>query len=485
MKNPISALFAKDAPEGYVANRTLFAYSLALTGQNMTSVYVTSWLFYFMNNILHIDPYLVGIVTSVSRVWDSVNDPVMGALIDRHRFKSGEKLRPYLSFLPPFIGVLGILMFINFGFSPSIAIVYITVIYLLWDILFTVQETSMWGMIAMSSPHLEERARVTQWVSIGSGFGSTILTLFPMIKGDGEKAGLFGFSEQQMFLICAVVFTFGGEMMAMLAGKMKEQVRGEKPQENIFKAISDVRHNKNLIIVILARFMLSLSLTVPAIYFFESSVSYKVGSGTISGGTAMTFYTILNGIPGAFSMFFATKIAKKAGGMKKVLILAQSVSILMRVITFFVGYNTLPKMIAVIILMSIVTIPGSLVDIAQRSLTSDSIDEMEYKTGKRSEGVSFSILNFINKLGGAVALFINGAILKLLKYDSYTPKTEQNPTFMRWQWPLFILGPAVGAALYLIVISFLKDDLDKKKEIEMVLKERRERAGNQEIAVRG
>lgn|GEM_PF-5447401 len=97
MKNPIEFFFGKEAPEGSVPNRELLSLSGGLTGQNMTYGYVANWLFYFMEKILHIKPFTVGSINGIMRIWDSINDPIFGAVIDRHRFKSGEKLRPYHS----------------------------------------------------------------------------------------------------------------------------------------------------------------------------------------------------------------------------------------------------------------------------------------------------------------------------------------------------------------------------------------------------
>ena len=130
MKNPITFFFGKEAPEGQVPNRELLSLSAALTGQNMTYGYVANWLFYFMEKILHISPMTVGSINGIMRVWDSVNDPILGAVIDRHRFKSGEKLRPYHLLTPPVIGVVSALMFISFGFSVSATAVFITAMYL-------------------------------------------------------------------------------------------------------------------------------------------------------------------------------------------------------------------------------------------------------------------------------------------------------------------------------------------------------------------
>ncbi len=464
-------LFKKGAEDGYVENRRLLSYAVGLSGQNINYSFISSWLFYFCNNILRIDAKKVGYITSISRVWDSVNDPLIGALIDRRRCKSGEKLRPYLNKTPPIIAVLSAIMFFNFGFSPMVSLVFVFVIYLLWDIIYSVQDVALWGMVAVSSPHSEERSRVAQWVSIGAGAGSAIAGIFPLIKDILVNNNIL--SNASVFAGGGILFAAGGAVISMLAYNMYEQVQSESAKESIWEAIFVLRHNKTLILISLARFLGAIQLSVPWAYFFESQVSVSVGDTVIGGGTAQFAYGLLIGIPGALTIFAATKFAAKVGGMKKLLIFAQITRIAMRVIAYFVKFTSLPRMIIVILLIAISSIPEFMMDIAHRSLTSDSIDEVELKTGKRTEGISFSMQNFVTKIGSAVALLINGELLNALKYDQNIPMTKQNPTFMKWQWPMFIVGPAVGAILYLLVIVFVNDDHERRDNIEAQLKQRR------------
>jgi Na+/melibiose symporter-like transporter len=127
------------------------------------------------------------------------------------------------------------------------------------------------------------------------------------------------------------------------------------------------------------------------------------------------------------------------------------------------------------LLMGLQSIPANMVNIAHRSLMSDSIDYVEYTTGKRTEGITFSMQNFATKVGEAISLFISGKLLTAVGYNQNIGMTVQNAVFMQWQWPMFILGPVVGAILYLIVIVFVKDDKEQRKQIEQELKFRREK----------
>lgn len=458
---------------GYVPNRSLFAYSAGIAGQNMHYGLISGWLFYFCNTVLKISADAVGMITGVSRLWDSINDPLIGALIDRHVFKkTGEKLRPYLYLLPGIIGILSILMFKDWGFSGSINVVYILVCYLIWDVFYSMQDVALWGMLALSSPRSEERARVAQWTAIGVTAGGALAGLIPLAKDIAINN--FGVTDKGFFMACAVIFGLGGQLISMSAAKMEESVKDEKDKnESLFEAIFVLRHNKTLLCISTARILEYIKLSVPWAYFFESQVSYEAAGVKISGGTAQFVYGLLTGAPGTFAQFAATKIVDKVGGMKKVLLLAQISSIVLRIVSFFIGYNKIWKILIVVVLMGLQSIPASMVNIAHRALMSDSIDYVEYTTGKRTEGITFSMQNFATKVGEALSLFINGQLLTVVGYNHNAAMTAQSAKFMKWQWPMFILGPVVGAVLYLAVIVFLKDDDEQKKTVEQALKLRR------------
>lgn len=459
-----------------VDNKRLLAYSVGLAGQNMTYGFISNWLFYYLEYVRKIPAVTAGLITGISRVWDSVNDPVVGALVDKHRFKSGEKIRPILIYTPIIIGLLSAVMFAPLKLGTTALVTIICIAYLLWDLFYSFQDVALWGMVAVSSPVSEERSRVSQWVSIGAGAGSVIAGLFPTFRSVVEGAGV---KTITVFALFGVIFGLGGEIVSMSAHRMKEVVETPKSDESIFEAIFVLRHNKTLLLISLARFFKDVFNTVlPAVYFFESRQMYDLGFVKIGCGDIQVVYYFLTGAVGAVAMLFATKVAKKLGGMKRLLIVAQVCNIVSRVICYFIGFNTPVQILTSVVFMAIANVPVNSMDIAHRSLTSDSIDYVEYKTGKRTEGISFSMQNFISKISSAVVQIVNGFVLKLLRHN---PGTEENPIpnymqgelYNKWQWPIFMLAPVIGAVIYTAVISFVDDDAEKRQMIEAALHERR------------
>ena len=447
-----------------------------------------------MNTVLNIPAEKTGLITGVSTLWDAINDPLVGTLIDARKFKPGNKLRPLILYTSPIIGVLTALMFFDFHLSVTATIVLIMALYLVYDIIYSVQDVAMWGLLPLSSPNSQERARVSQWVSIGAGLGSAIGGLFPSIRS--ILVSKAGFSEQSAYFFGAVCFGFGGMILSMLAYRMREKVNYvQEKKVSVLDSLKSLRHNRTLIIICLARFLGGISFMLPWEYFFETEgVSYNFFGMSISGGTMQVIYGLIPGIPGALMMFFATRFAEKVGGMKRLLVLSEVLQIVCRVIAFTIGANNRflnpVCLVAIWFFIAIYNIPVSMKDIAHRSLLSDSIDEVELKTGERTEGIAFSMQNFISKLSAAVSKLIQGYVLKFLRFENIkgldgaalVRAQSKNSPFFKYRWHQFMLGPIVGSLLYLITILFLNDDREHMAEVERLLKERRKELEQAETA---
>ncbi len=493
-------LFTNEETDTKVSNRRLLSHAIGLTGQNMAYSFLGR-LFVYLNTVLGIPAEKTGIITGVSTLWDALNDPLVGSLMDHRRHKPGYKLRPFLLWTPPLIGIFITLMFLDLGLSEGQTIAYVMILYVLFDTLYSFQDTAIWGISSLSSPDSDERRRVIQWISIAAGAGGTIAGLFPVFKDmlvGGENPAM---TEKNAYLLFAVIFGFGGMLIAMLAYRMKEKVidttggqNEEKGIENIkamLRTIWNLRYNRTLIIICLARVAQSFSLTLAWEYFFQSEgIVYHVFGAEIGGDMAMTLYGYVMGIPGAILNFFAVPVINKLGSNKKLLVLAEGANIVTRLIAFFVGTNERYKHLGpILITMALIgssQILTNMKAIAERSLLTNAVDEMELKTGERTEGITFSMQNFVSKLTGAIPKFIQGTMLKYMGFQEKIKgsdgkylqgaalvRAQTSKTFLKYRWHQFILGPAIGAALYLIVILFLRDDPAHTAEVERQLQEKR------------
>ncbi len=481
-------LFSKEESDTKVANNRLFSYAVGLSGQNMTYNFIQGRLFVFLNTILGIPAEKTGMITGISTMWDAINDPLIGSIMDHRKYKPGYKMRPFLIWTAPIIGIISVLMFMDFGLTETQTILMVLILYILFDAFYSFQDIAIWGLSALSTPSAVERRRVAQWISIGAGAGGTIAGVYPMLKDMLTSSNII--SEKHTYLVFALIFGLGGMLISMLAYRMKEKVE-YVPEEktSILKSLWNLRHNKTLIIICIARIVQCLSLTLPWEYFFESDgLVYNFFGQEITGGTAQVIFGAIMGIPGAVTNFFTVPVIKKLGSSKKLLVLAEIANFSTRILAFAIGANERYRQLSFLLIA--LTVVGSsqiltnMKGIAERSLLTNAVDEMELKTGERTEGITFSMQNFVSKLTGAIPKFIQGYMLKFLGFNeklgtggSATIKAQTAPRFLKYRWHQFILGPAIGSALYLIAILFLdEDNADHVAEVERLIQEKREAA---------
>ena len=95
----------------YISKKEKRSFMTGLAGQNVVYCFIGASFFqYFLTDIAQFPAHLVAILLIAMKVWDGVNDPIVGSIVDRHRFKNGEKLRPLLKYTPVPVGVFTVLI---------------------------------------------------------------------------------------------------------------------------------------------------------------------------------------------------------------------------------------------------------------------------------------------------------------------------------------------------------------------------------------
>lgn len=494
MKNPLGFLFSRYEDETHISNREILSYAVGSTGQAITGGFVTSrvTLFYENQVLSEKNSHYAGKIMTLSIIWDAINDILVGNYVDRRPHKPYNKMTPYLNYIPPFIGGLSAAIFLA-GFKKDIFnLIFLVGTYFFWDLLYSFEEVGMWGKLALSSTHSHERARVTQWVAIGASLGGYIPKLFPPIWQALSGAGM---KDRYVFIIFAFLFGIGGQLMARRASKFHERIDApieSEKKENIFKSVAVLRHNPTLILIGLAQTIHETYPRIDRTYFYRSQFN---DNPKFKGGLAETLYDTLSSIPGAFSVFFANKLIDMFGGMKRYLLISQIAIIAARVIAYFVGiipgweYTTLRGFVIMCVIIGISSGFTSFMNIAHRSLLNDSIDEVELKTSLRTEGISTSTLSFFNKITNSITSLIkNFTLFNFLGFKKLTDDLDynvahQSAKFYKWQYPIFMLAPIIGEALYMVIIAFVNDDKEHKAEIERQLAERRARLAEETAAL--
>lgn len=457
-----------------VQNKELLDFAIGVYGQNNTYSLVSGWFEYFANMVLFIRPLHTGAIMWLARGWDAINNPLVGSIIDKRQSKTGDKLRPYIRYLSLPIGILSALLFVNFGFSSYGAkILYLVGIYLLWDTLYSFQDIAQWGMVARITNQPERREMAAYLGRIAGTMGGWLPGLISLVIGF-VMDGLIPLTLSQLFLIFGIAFGFGGMAISMRQLKCKERAPVLPPEGGLLAGLKLIRKNKIVIALTLGSVLNCLTLSMGQIYFFQYMITLNLGGKTINGATVLFAFGLLTGLPGMIAMFFTPYFGKKLGGMRNVLLLSTVTVVVCRVIMYFIGFEG-NSFYIMALLFAIMNIPSAMNGIASTALWGDSLDLVELETGQRNEGTVFAFQNFIAKISGSIAALMNGITLALLKFE---PEAMANgaplsETFIKYSWPIFALGPALGALMQFIPIFMLKFKNKDRDLISAALKEKR------------
>lgn len=462
----------------YVGVKETLIYGIANGGQCMSYTFLSSYLTYFFVNVFNIEPGAVATMIFVLGIWDTINDPLMGSFIDKTRTRYG-KLRPYLFLVPIPLAIATVMLFsgpVFFAGEPSNSIkkiVYMYVSYLIWEMLYTIGDVPFWGLSASNSPNPLDRSR-----SIGSArFISSILggipgiVIAPVI--DWVKSGSSSFTLPQAFAVLGLVVSIVGMGLFSLSGICcKERILQPMDDPQLLDGFKSLLHNKPLLMIVLANVLGCLG-GIGGI--FQNYLYIDVlGSASIG---------IVLGIPGTivgFASYILVPYMKKKFDNKQILVFSNIIRAILNVVCFFVGLAFLHN---AVVLSIIIALRGTLFALFNASdmiipteMIGDTVDYMEWKTGKRNEGMSFSVLTFIGKFTGSMSKSFGTAALALIGYQTAVngQVVVQTMETQRGIWAFFTIISGVLSLIGMLPYIFYKLDGKTMKKIRADLDERRE-----------
>lgn len=385
--------------KSYLTKKEVFSFAASGFGQNMIIGVVNSFMLYFYTDIFLIPTVMVMTLMFVARIWDALLTPIIGNFVDKTRTKWG-KLKPYLfvSILP--LAIITILLFSAPNFSVSGKLIYAYITYLLFGIIYTISDVPYWGLASAMTPNPKER---TWFISfsrtfhfIGNGLPVAIVPVVVWLMHDNLKKGYF-VSGVLIGIIGAGLFT-----LSVFGTKERCAVDQKKPtvKENLKYFLINKPLHKVFIANILG---FGQGLSVLASLYIAT---YLMGDANYN-----VIVVAATGVSGYFGMTLTPKLVKKFN-YKQLYLLCAAVGIFAFVILFFIGYNPY----SLIICLFISGFPLGIVGNINFAMIADSIDYVEWKTGKRTEGVSISMQSLMIKLISALQVTFVALILSVIAF---------------------------------------------------------------------
>ncbi len=411
-------------------------YLIGLMGQNMIYNIIGTGMAFYFQSVIFIPAMAISVIMGIARVWDAINDPMMGTIVDRTRTKWG-KCRPYLFFVPGIIMVTTILTFVNGQYSGSnsaatnaVIIGWAGISYILWGMTYTAGDIPIWGITALMTESEKDRSKLLGLARIVAGIGAGIvmLSIIPISQAVGAKLTDGGMTQakglQYGFIIVAVVLTLLGTITFQCAAYAKERVK--QPSDEAKGFVDNVKimwgckpFRRILISGVIKAPMQILGLVAMTL------LSYYFGDNGGDGQDYMLYMVLLGGpmFIGQFAaMAIVPKLCEKMEKRKvyNVTSIIGAIPFVLLFVVYLIDGTGLYKWHWIAVMAVLFAVAGAGVGasgVIQSIMIADCVDYDEYHTGYRPDGVFFSGQSFITKLGAGVSSFIQGIVFAAVGFS--------------------------------------------------------------------
>lgn len=397
-----------------LSGKEKFAYGIGAVGKDMVYMLTAAYILYYFEDVMGISAIFTGILLLVARVFDAMNDPVMGVIVAKTKTKFG-KFRPWILIGTLLNAVVLYLMFaIPDGLSGNGLLAYAALTYILWGVTYTMMDIPYWSMIPAFTADGKERESLSTLGRTCAGVGSAIVTVITVkaveiLGGGNEKEGFRLFA-----LVVAVLFALTAVLMSVC---IKEKSTVDMETTSVGEMFKALFRNDQAVAVVVAIVLINCSIYLTSnlvIYFFK----YDIG-----GADWQNSYTLFNTFGGAMqilSMMIIYPLLRKLFSTTQ---------------TFKVGLGSAVLGYAVLLGLActnmknvyLLLIPGFFIFAANGILTvlttvflANTVDYGQWKNGRRDESVIFSMQTFVVKLASGVSALLASVCLAVFHISDNT-----------------------------------------------------------------
>ena len=436
------------------------AYGMGDVGCNFSWMFVGNFLMIFYTDVFGIGMGAVATLMLVSRFWDAVNDPIIGALSDKTHSRWG-RYRPWLLFGAPLTALVLVLTFLAHPeWSQSGKIIYMAVTYCILVLGYTCVNIPYGTLCGAMTQNIDERAQLNTSRSVSAmvAIGIINIVTIPLI-------GFFGGGNpQQGYLLTAILY---GAIFAachiFCFAKTKEVVEVPRQQKLPLKVqIRSVLRNKPYLLALLGQILFGFILygrNADMLYYF----TYVEGSATL-----FSLYSLVIIVPaiigaGCFPMVF--KRTANKGWAASIFALGTGVTM---IALYFFSPNASPVAFYTFAALSQFFFSGF--NTAIYAIIPDCVEYGEWETGVRNDGFQYAFISLGNKIGMALGTSLLAVALGAAGYVS---NAEQNANVIAIMRHAFSTIPGILWIVTAVALLFYRLD---KNTYNRIVDELRQRA---------
>ena len=426
------------------------------TSNNIVYQFKSLYYLFFLTNVVGIPVLSAGTIFAIGTIWDAVNDPLLGYMSVNHKFKNGERCRPFaLWYSIPWAASV-VLLFSNFGFSQKIAVAVSLGVYILFEVFNTLVAIPYNSMGGLATNVDAERRSINVFRNFGACFGAGIgavaclplLKLFGALDGRGNldpQTGSRGFV--MVSLVMGALIIFGSFVHYFTT---RERVKPISPDEErlgvktVARMLFGCRSWVLNMCYIVCYGVINLLLMSCVAYY----ATYVLGS-TASATLVQAAYLLASIVTTAAVSFIDRRI-----GRKNIMILGVLVSILGKIWFLIDPFSYGAIMVNSITVGFAVAIAFVMFNTNRNNI----VDLIEWRKGRRLDALVSTADNLASKLATAGATQLVAVLLSVSGFNGGLP--VQPETAVRAI--IFLLGwaPVAVSLVMLVVVFFLEIEKD-------------------------
>lgn len=456
--------------------REKIGYGVGAIGLDLSYGLFYSYLSYYLSSVLGLKEAFLLVLTPLARIWDGINDPIMGTIVDSTRTKMG-KYRPWIVIGTASNAIVLSLLFTSFGMSGTKLYIYIGFMYVLWGMTNTMADIPYWSMVPSFTNDPKDRNLVATVARTFSGFGQGVITvLTPLVlpylssgmnkTQDGYSAS--GFSKWA--IICGILLvTFA--LICVLSTKERNVVYNS--EKFSFKQMFKVIGSNDQLIVFMIFAMIS-----NAGWYLTSGTAVYYFTDVLEQSKAQSLFSIIGAVGSVIGLLVIPVLGKKFSNRT-----IYQISLIMAIVGYVLMYIFGP-ILKITIMLDICYILASIgigsMFVAQTIFLADIVDYGEYKTGTRHESITFSMKGFLQKMAYTIqTIFLFGG-LGIMDYNSQIAKHAINgPTKTAIGIICFAVPPVLMLISLIIFSTKFKLHGEMKEKIHDFIAERRAESSEQ------
>ncbi len=432
------------------------------------------YLLFFYTDIFGLPAAAVGTMFLITRIWDTLFDPVVGVLSDRTRSRWG-KFRPYLLWFALPFGIIGTLMFITPEFNTTWKLVYAYLTYSLMMMVYSLINVPYASLLGVMSGDVKDRNILSSFRMVFAFIGSFIALILiePLVKFFSTATGNVqtGWTLGVMVIaILCVIFFLGCFLLT------RERIKPISTKNDSLKDdVKDLLRNNPWWILMgsgIAALIFNSIRDGVAVYYFKyyvqefSNIKLPFISTSL---TLTTLYLVLGQVFNIVGIIFVTPLSNRFG-KKSTYLGAMILATVFSISFFFLHSNNIALILTLQCLTSICA--GSIFPLLW-SMYADIADYSEWKTGRRATGLIFSSSSMSQKFGWTLGGALTGWLLGYYGFKANVIQTSDVQNGIRLMISIF---PAIGTILSVVFISLYPLNESKIEQISKELNNKRQLA---------